>query len=232
MELICPNCRQPINAAEINIAVDIAKCVSCNSLHKVSDLVNNKPGRIADAPPTGSKIQFRKGMLDNVEMFVPEKGMSVKDTPILIFAIFWLSFVAFWTWGASQASVLFAMFSIPFWLVGITMLVGVVNSAKETQTVQIVGDRLILIKSRPIMPKTVEFRLAEVQAVRFTNFKGNPFSMLGNMKTMNRQRYGNNVIEQPAIISGVRTEYFFENLNEVEQEWATAYLDAIVKKHK
>jgi len=234
MELICPNCYKAISTQDVNVVTDVAKCAHCNSLHRVSNLLNKTTVQApSDRPPVGSKIQMKKGLLDNVELFVPAKGVSAMDIPIIVFAGFWISFVAFWTWGASQASVLFAMFSIPFWFVGIAMLGGVINSIKETQTIQITGDRLTLIKSRVFNSQNIEFRMADIQAVRFTTFKGNPFSAFSNMGSMRKPRNSNRVaIEQPAIVSGATTSYFFENLNEVEQEWATAYIDAIVQKHR
>ncbi len=57
---------------------------------------------------------------------------SVDCVPLMVFATFWLGFIAFWTFGAlgmptsledvskiQPAQIPFALFSIPFWLVGI-----------------------------------------------------------------------------------------------------------------
>lgn len=44
---------------------------------------------------------------------------------VTIFAAFWEGFVIFWTLGAAQGSIIFALFSIPFHLVGLAM-VGVI----------------------------------------------------------------------------------------------------------
>lgn len=66
-----------------------------------------------------------------VELDVSPEQLSLtipplRPTPLhlapLGFAGFWLAFVAFWTWGASHGSVLFAMFSLPFWAAGLGML--------------------------------------------------------------------------------------------------------------
>ncbi len=59
---------------------------------------------------------------------------SVDCIPLMIFATFWLGFIAFWTFGAlgmptsledlskiQPAQIPFALFSIPFWLVGIVL---------------------------------------------------------------------------------------------------------------
>ena len=59
-----------------------------------------------------------------------------------IFSLPWLAFVAFWTWGASQASALFACFSIPFWCIGL----GLASSPwlglrKQKRTVLVITNR-------------------------------------------------------------------------------------------
>ena len=59
-----------------------------------------------------------------------------------IFSLPWLAFVGFWTWGASQASALFACFSIPFWCIGL----GLASSPwwglrKQKHTVLVITNR-------------------------------------------------------------------------------------------
>jgi hypothetical protein len=66
------------------------------------------------------------------------------------FMLFWLGFVAFWTCGAlgvlggriELANLLFASFSIPFWIAGFTMLAGIVWTAAVSRNVKIDRDEL------------------------------------------------------------------------------------------
>ena len=62
----------------------------------------------------------------------------------------------------------------------------------------------------------------------------NPFSMFGNFRMMLKMQksFGMGGIEMPAIITGVKTEYFFEDANDAEQEWVTSTLDNIIKRMK
>jgi hypothetical protein len=76
---------------------------------------------------------------------VPPDGMRAPSWGLLGFAVFWLGFIAFWTAGAlgllfggngpiGWGQVLFACFSIPFWVVGFGMLGTVAWSARGNRT--------------------------------------------------------------------------------------------------
>lgn len=234
MELICPSCKATIKSDNVNISTDLAKCDKCNSIHKASELVNTKSIERINNPPFGTKFQIKKGFDDSVEIFYPKKGFTASVIPQLFFSIFWLGFICLWTWGASQGSIIFAMFSIPFWLIGFGMIGGLINSISETQTLKISRTTLTLKKDRPISPKTFEIAIKDVQSIRMKNLKMNAFSMFGNFRMMLKMQksFGMGGIEMPAIITGIKTEYFFEDANDAEQEWATSTLDSIIKRMK
>lgn len=233
MELICPDCKATISPDNVNISSDLAKCDKCNSIHKASELADSKSIDKINNPPTGTKMRIKKGFDDSIELFYPKQGFKASMIFQVFFTLFWIGFVAFWTWGASQGSVIFAMFSIPFWLVGIGMLSGLINSISETQTLKLSRTSLIIKKARPIRPKSFEINVKDIQSIRMKNLKmNNPFAMFGNMKLMFKMQksFGMGGIEMPAIISGVKTEYFFEDANDAEQEWVTSTLDSIIKR--
>ena len=230
MELICPSCKATINPENVNISTDLAKCDKCNSIHKASELVDTKSIERINNPPVGTRIQIKKGFDGSIEMFYPKKGLTVSMMPQMFFTLFWLGFICFWTWGASQGSVIVAMFSIPFWLVGFGMLGGIISSISETQTLKVNKTILTLKKDRPLKPKNFEVAIKDIQSIRMKNIKMNPFSMFGNFKMMFKMQksFGMGGIEMPAIISGVKTEYFFEDSSDAEQEWVTSALDSFV----
>lgn len=233
MELICPSCKATISPDNVNISSDLAKCDKCNSINKASELADSKSIDKINNPPTGTKMTIKKGFDDSIELFYPKQGFKASMIFQVFFTIFWIGFVAFWTWGASQGSVIFALFSIPFWLVGIGMLSGLINSISETQTLKLSRNTLIIKKDRPIRPKSFEINVKDIQSIRMKNLKmNNPFAMFGNMKLMFKiqKSFGMGGIEMPAIISGVKTEYFFEDANDAEQEWVTTTLDSIIKR--
>ena len=74
--------------------------------------------------PSDSKVRIVEGM-GRLEITIPPGGLA---NPAVIgiggFSVFWLAFVAFWTFSAVAmgAPIFFALFSLPFWAVGIVMV--------------------------------------------------------------------------------------------------------------
>lgn len=60
----------------------------------------------------------------------------------LKFSVVWLVLLSFWTWGAWQSSMVFACFSIPFWLIGLGMFsLPWFGLRRQKRTVLLVTDR-------------------------------------------------------------------------------------------
>ena len=59
---------------------------------------------------------------EQLSLTIPPLRPTARHLGPLAFSGFWLAFVSFWTWGAAHGSALFAMFSLPFWAVGLGML--------------------------------------------------------------------------------------------------------------
>jgi hypothetical protein len=232
MELICPNCKTTILPINVNVSSDLAKCEKCNSIYKASSLDDRKSIDRINNPPVGTRILVKVGFNDSVEVVLPKTGFTTSVIPQLFFAIFWLVFISFWTFSAAQGSVFFALFSIPFWLIGFVMIGGLINSISEIQTIRISGNVLTVIKKRPIRPQKLDFMVKDIQSIRMKNVKMNPFSMYSNLTLMFKMKssFAMAGVEMPAIISGVNTEYFFEGANDAEQEWVTIALDSIIKR--
>ncbi len=232
-ELICPNCNKTIESININITTDLAKCESCGTILKASLLVSDHDDKSLSTPPVGSTIEVTKEIGDNIKIIVPKKGLTLLDIPQLIFSIFWLSFICFWTWGASRGSFFFALFSIPFWIMGFSMISGIINSIYETQILTITKTKLTLEKKRPINEKSFEINLSEIQEIKITHMKAGPFSAFSNPRYMWRLKWSFGAgLVLPAIISGLGTEYFFEAANDAEQDWVTKFLSSKVRQAK
>jgi serine/threonine protein kinase len=79
--------------------------------------------------PAGSKIQLTKNE-DTLNITIPPVGFQFSMVFIGVFATFWNSFILVWTIGALSApfpgNIPFALFSLPFWLVGFSMIFGIV----------------------------------------------------------------------------------------------------------
>ena len=231
LELICPNCSRIIQSDNINIATDLAKCGHCGTITKASLLVFAQDDKSLASPPKGSSVEVTKEMGDTVKVFFPKKGLTASAIPQLFFVVFWLGFICFWTFFASQGSGLFAMFSIPFWLVGFAMLIGLINSINETQTLTVSRSQVILEKKRPINAKRLEFDLRDIQEIKMSQLKAGPFSAFSNPGiTWRHQSSSGAVPLTPAIITGSGTAYFFETANDAEQDWVTKLLSNKVRQ--
>ncbi|MCH2023938.1 MAG: hypothetical protein MK207_15790 [Saprospiraceae bacterium] len=232
MKLICQKCKAIILHENVNISSDLAKCDRCNSIHKASDLADSNSIYNINNPPNGTKIIIKKQLDGSTVLFYPKQGFKVSMIFPIFFTVLWLSFIAFWTRGASGASILFAMCSIPFWVAGFGMLSGVINLIFETQTLKLSKTSLTIKKDKPIRPKKFEINIKDIESIRMENLKiKNDLSMFGNMNLLFKAQKSSGMegIEIPAIVSGVMTEYFFEYANETEQEWVTSTLDNMVK---
>jgi serine/threonine protein kinase len=73
-------------------------------------------------PPQGSRISVG-GQAGRVSFLVPERGRGAGAAAGGAFSLFWLGFVAFWTFSAISmgAPVVFPLFSVPFWATGLFM---------------------------------------------------------------------------------------------------------------
>lgn len=81
----------------------------------------------------------------------PATGIKFRSTDIFIFifSVLWLSFSLFWTYMAMDASIFFAMFGIPFILVGIHLLFGrfIFDALSRKNTVYGLTNKRIIQKS-------------------------------------------------------------------------------------
>ncbi|RYY88581.1 MAG: hypothetical protein EOO15_08605 [Chitinophagaceae bacterium] len=224
MELHCPDCGQAIPAHHINIAADLARCSHCGALHRASDLMQPvSPGApVSSQPPAGSSLEVSRE-LDGVQIHLPRRKAGCGTFFFAGFALFWLSFVAVWTYFAAQGSSLFALFSIPFWFVGGGLLLASINSVSETQTITVSRKGLTIVKKRLMFSKRHEFDFRAIEAIRLAPMRSNSF----NAPAMARLSTANGAQPQvPAVINGDGNVYFFESANTAEQEWAVGYLSS------
>jgi hypothetical protein len=80
------------------------------------------------AKPAGSRAIVKKTD-EKFQIYLPPEGLSAKLIMLVPFAIAWNSFLVVWTGGAAMISfginLFFMLFSIPFWVVGLGMISGI-----------------------------------------------------------------------------------------------------------
>ena len=142
MKVICPNCETDIAVEDVDLSTGWARCRNCNELFQVPEIANRQAAAslagpampVFDGPverPMDARILIERRP-DKLFLYIPPMGFQLGLLPVMGFAVFWLAFIAFWTAGAlglfggrmGLENILFACFSIPFWLVGFAMLGG------------------------------------------------------------------------------------------------------------
>lgn len=88
----------------------------------VRTLTVSKPQELARLdPPHGSRITAQKSEQELL-LTIPGSGLRGPIAPVFWFATVWLGFISIWTSMGARGSLLFALFSLPFWGVGVYMM--------------------------------------------------------------------------------------------------------------
>ncbi|MTJ46614.1 serine/threonine-protein kinase [Dolichospermum sp. UHCC 0259] len=97
--------------------------------------------------PAGSKIQLRKNE-DTLDITIPPVGFQSSMVFIGFFATFWNLFILVWTIGALSApfpgNIPFALFSLPFWGVGFSMIYGILYGLYGSLKISINQQQIVL----------------------------------------------------------------------------------------
>lgn len=96
---------------------------------------------LAVRKPNSSKVLLKKNA-KKLEIYIPPAGLSAKLGGIILFAIAWNSFIIFWSLGAAAIpiwpmKIVFLLFSLPFWGVGLGMIATILFSLLGTTHLQI-----------------------------------------------------------------------------------------------
>jgi serine/threonine protein kinase len=163
-------------------------------------------------PPHGSRIQ-RAEADAGITYVVPERGRSAAAASTGVFALFWLGFVAFWTFMAvsMQAPIIFPLFSLPFWAAGIGMLYRTLRSVFGKLHIRIDRDGFTYARRLFGMGRTRNAPIADVGACQIVEASG--------QKTPGGMR----------VDIGARTLSFGEGLSDRERQWLRDRLAADVK---
>jgi hypothetical protein len=244
MQLQCEKCGTALKPENINVATDIAQCAACGNISKLSLLANiqidsngttsTRHQPFDPTPPRGSKVILTPTGHNQLEITLPPKGTKGPQIFMAIFAIFWLSFVSVWTVLAATSSIIFAAFSIPFWIVGIFMLIGVFKSRKLIEKISFFSNR-IEITSNNIFSKTktIEIPLNEIDTVRMWSKMATINEMQISINASNTTRNGkSSYLNTPALFCGMQKYPFFQTADESEQYWIIGFTEEWLRKFK
>ncbi len=174
---------------------------------EVSHLLNRNSDRSVTKyqypKPLGSRIEFKK--TDSIlKIEIPPTGLRGDGASILLFAIFWDSFLILWTSMALRSGI-FALFSIPFWIIGIGMtyaglsiVIGKVCLVISDRTFSIDWD--VLGIKRHVQGKTQDLRQVELKSSYEVN---------------------NQPVMELRLNQGIYVHKFGLGLSRPEKEWLT-----------
>jgi hypothetical protein len=155
MKITCPACGALVPVENIALESGWGKCSHCHDVFALAEVLEgytppqqapSKPERPFDA---WAVLERTPGKL---MIHIPPPGMRAGYWALLVFAIFWLGFVAFWTAGAlglfsggnpQLINIGFAAFSTPFWLVGFGLVGSVLWMSRGSRTVYLDESRLV-----------------------------------------------------------------------------------------
>ena len=160
--------------------------------------------------PAGTRVELLR-QPESLYIRIPPGNFSPQTIYLTFFSVIWLSFVAFWTILALRGSIFFAMFSIPFWLVGLVMARTVAHSLFLSTIIELTPSGY-QVRSRlgNLYQRGVSGELADI-------------SGLGpNL----RYRLNNTPVFALGLEAGTRTHYFGTQLSHSEQQWLQAEIMA------
>jgi hypothetical protein len=170
---------------------------------------------LAPRRPAGTRVHLQKSQTQ-LFMEIPPTGFRGETLGIGLFALFWNGGILVWTLGAisSGAPLVFALFSVPFWFVGLGLLGGIFNSLFGRAKLEIGPQRFLLERQLLGWTGKVEGNSADLSGVEL------------------RTAYTRNgrPVQSITLVEGVNTHKLGTPLTFVEKAWLVNELDTFVKQ--
>ncbi|MFH1227144.1 MAG: hypothetical protein V1701_04470 [Planctomycetota bacterium] len=229
MQLLCPNCSNIIKEESISIPNNTAKCTNCDKTYAANELT--EPLTEKDlCPPDGSAIKINKPNESFIEIIIPKRGVKPADI---------LRTILLFIWGILPATLLIlvailekpivGLVAIPWCIVISVIIVRRINAINETQIIKLGSDYLIIRKQKPVGPKEITIKYADINNVRIHSYLSTSMSsfapeggMIGELES----------VSKPIISYGTKEEPFCEWLSLPEKKWAVKFLNAFVINKK
>ncbi|HHP7244835.1 MAG TPA: serine/threonine protein kinase [Elainellaceae cyanobacterium] len=163
--------------------------------------------------PAGTRVTLQRTPSE-LRVQIPPIGINGQTLSLGVFALFWNTFLVVWTVGAASASIFFALFSIPFWLVGLGLMGRAIGGAANRVQFELDSDRFCLVRQILLWNHTITGNTRDLSSITANDNTG--FS-INNMP-----------VRSCALQEGVRTHRFGSTLTSIEQEWLAAEISAFL----
>lgn len=142
MKIVCPNCRVPVAAEDVNLGTGLAKCRTCNNVFRFDTDPELAPSSARARP----KVDRPRSVVvadANGALTVQYRWFSLKYVFLAFFCLFWDGFLIFWYAVALPSrNPVMILFPIIHVLAGIAITYATIAGFVNTTTLQIDGGRL------------------------------------------------------------------------------------------
>jgi serine/threonine protein kinase len=166
--------------------------------------------------PLGTIVQLERTP-EQLDIEIPNRSFNLSDIASLGFAGFWLTFIIVWSSFAARASILFALFSVPFWAVGLFLLVS---------------------SLWPLMGRTKihidRYRYEIIWGLKglFTYRAGGQTKNLMGARIQSNFKVNERDVYYCALRSNTKQHPFAFGLNSFEQEWLVSEIEGWLEQAK
>jgi len=206
--------------------LDLENCPECGfnfDTREIMVVEDKNRVKLNITPPKGSKLDSFRYSNSILEITSPREGFSQKVRGPLFFGIIWLAFVALWTLLAIGGGPFMVLFSIPFWMSGLSMIYSVSKSIFEEQKFELNGRILKIEKNRLLNSNDEEIDLAFIQSVKLESVS--PKGRISNMSNT-KNVFGGKRSKVPTITLKDGTKHtMLENGSQAEQIWMVSLLN-------
>ena len=163
MKIVCPECRVPVAAEDVDLATGLAKCRTCNNVFRFADLPELAPSTVR-ARPKADKPRTVVTTEANGELVVQYRWFSAKYLLLLFFCVFWDGILVFWyAMALGSRNLLMLAFPIVHVIAGIALTYSTIAGFFNTTTMRIDGSRLS-VRHHPLpWGRPVELGIVQVK---------------------------------------------------------------------
>ncbi|HEX8904790.1 MAG TPA: hypothetical protein VF771_08120 [Longimicrobiaceae bacterium] len=163
MKIVCPNCRVPVAAEDVDLGTGLAKCRTCNNVFRFDTDPELAASPAKQRPPV-EKPRSIVIVDANGELTVNYRWFSPKYIFMTIFCIFWDGFLVFWyAIALGTRNPIMILFPILHVLAGIFITYVTIAGYVNTTTLQI-NDRRLRVQHHPLpFGRVLELSVGDVK---------------------------------------------------------------------
>ncbi|HSU15354.1 hypothetical protein [Longimicrobium sp.] len=164
MKIICPECRVPVAAEDVNLGTGLAKCRTCNNVFRFTDVA---PELAAPAARARIPVEKPRSVVTSEfggELTLEYRWFSWKYLFLAFFCLFWDGFLVVWyAIAVRSGNPVLMLFPLLHVAVGIGLTYATLAGFVNTTTVRIDAGR-IRVRHHPLpWGRTVELGVVEVK---------------------------------------------------------------------